>query len=282
LLGVLTALMLSAQVAIKPGLNAEAVHEAARMFGSATAYNGMFVDDFELPLRDGTTFRLADHVGRDIVVLNFFATWCEPCRVEMPELAGYAARHSATPAVRLIAIDVEERPAEVDAFIQRLRLTLPVGIDARGSIARQFTVTAYPTTAVVGVDGRIKLYQVGAIRNADAALNRIVDAESAALADRQHDWHAEYVANSSGNASPSRRRDGFTPPDTGAADGLSGRARSIAEAMPCSCGCDDRVIACDCHTAKGIKAALRAGVDASLTDKEVMEKLNKEFCMRGM
>jgi len=48
------------------------------------------------------------------------------------------------------------------------------------------------------------------------------------------------------------------------------------------CGCDDRVIACDCHTAKGIKAALRAGVDASLTDKEVMEKLNKEFCMRGM
>lgn len=282
LLGALTALMLSAQVAVKPGLNTDAVHQAAQMFGSSTAYNGMSVENFELPLRDSTTFRLADHVGRDIVVLNFFATWCEPCRAEMPELAAYAARHQAAPAVRLIAIDVEERPEEVDAFVKRLGLTLPVGVDARGAIARQFGVSAYPTTVVVGADGRIKLYQVGAIRNADAALNRVVDAESAALADGKHDWHAEYVANSSGGAVPSRRRDGFKPPGDAAADGLSGRARSIAEAMPCPCGCDDRVIACDCHTSKGIKAALRAGVDASLTDREVMEELNKEFCMKGM
>lgn len=282
LLGALTALMVSAQVAIKPRLNGDAVHEAAQRFGSATAYNGMFVEAFELPLRDGTTFRLADHVGREIVVLNFFATWCEPCRVEMPELAAYASRHTAAPAVMLVAVDVEERAEEVDAFVKRIGLTSPVGIDARGAIARQFTVTAYPTTVVVGADGRIKLYQVGAIRNADAALNRIVEAESAALADRQRDWHGEYVVNSSVGASLTRRRDGFKPPDESAVDGLSGRARSIAEAMPCPCGCDDRVIACDCHTSKGIKAALRAGVDPSLTDKQVMEKLNKEFCMKGM
>jgi hypothetical protein len=82
-------------------------------------------------------------------------------------------------------------------------------------------------------------------------------------------------------APPARR--GWTPPDAKPADGeLTGRALSIAQAMPCPCGCDDKVITCTCHTAKSIKARLREQVDDKLTDGEVMQRLNKEFCMKGM
>ena len=55
-----------------------------------------------------------------------------------------------------------------------------------------------------------------------------------------------------------------------------------AEAMPCPCGCEKRVAACTCQTATGVKNRLRAGVDANVSDGKVMEKLNKEICMKGM
>jgi cytochrome c biogenesis protein CcmG, thiol:disulfide interchange protein DsbE len=226
LFAALAALLTTANIAIKPTIDAESIHRAAEFFGTAGALTGTVADDFDLPLRDGRTFRLADHAGRDIVVLNFFTTWCQPCREEMPELARYAARHAAAPAVLLVAIDVEEQPEEVDQLVRRLGLTIAVGIDARGRIARQFAVNGFPTTVLIGADGRIKLYQAGAIRNADAALRRIVDAESAALADPRHDWHAEYLANSATSAPGRAPRRGFTPPDEkGGDDALSRRDR---------------------------------------------------------
>src|SRR5207253_1284238 len=131
-------------------------------------------------------------------------------------------------------------------------------------------------------DGRIKLYQVGMIRNAEVALNRVVDGEMKALASPHAGVRAAYIAALENERQP-RERGGFTPSDTADARGLTGRALHIAEAMPCPCGCADlRVVVCSCQTAKAIKARLREAVDPALPDKEVMERLNKEFCMKGM
>jgi thiol-disulfide isomerase/thioredoxin len=274
--------LLAVHVAVKPGIRPIEVDAAAQSYGFASEWEGRLAEDFELPLRDGSTFHLLDHIGREVVVLNFFATWCEPCRAEMPELNAYPQRHGAASFVRLLGIDEEEQPDVVDAFVNRLRVTFPVGIDARAALARRFEVTAYPTTVVVGIDGRVKLYQVGAIRNADVALNRVVDAEAMALAGAHGDLRAAY-ATALEVESRTPRRGGFVPSDAAGTDGLSARAKRIAEAMPCPCGCADlRVAACGCQTAKGIKARLRDGIDPALTDKEVMEKLNREFCMKGM
>ena len=282
LLAAATAALLAVHVAVKPGLSREAVDAEAQSFGLISEWEGRLAADFELPLRDGSTFHLLDHVGREVVILNFFATWCEPCRAEMPELNTYPSRHGAASFIRLVGVDADEQPDLVDAFVSRLHVTFPVGIDARGELMRQFDVTAFPTTVVIGVDGRIKLYQVGMIRNADVALNRVVDAEREALAAPHDDLRAAY-STALASESRTRRREGFVPSDTADARGLTGRALRIAEAMPCPCGCADlRVVACTCQTAKAIKARLREGIDPALTDKEVMERLNRDFCMKGM
>jgi hypothetical protein len=62
----------------------------------------------------------------------------------------------------------------------------------------------------------------------------------------------------------------------------SAPAGRIAEAMPCPCGCSDKVYACGCRTAKSVKERLALGGYDSKTDAEVMQELNKEFCMKGM
>lgn len=268
LLAAAVVLLIAVQAKTKPGFDRHNIQAVAEQLGAPNRWVERKAPDFTLPLRDGSTFRLAEHVGREVVVLNFFATWCVPCRDEMPELQRFAAEmESDSKRVLVVGIDAEERAEQVDAFLQRYGVNFPAGIDQVGSIAAAYGVDAFPTTVVIGADGRIKLYQAGAISNADVALSGAVDSEVGRL-----------------GAPPPPARSGFAPAaDSADAMGLTGRALAIAEAMPCPCGCDDRrVISCDCRTAKAIKEKLRAGVDGSLSDGKVMESLNKEFCMKGM
>jgi peroxiredoxin len=262
--------LLAIQVAIKPGFDPAAIRAAAESYGGPSKWIERRAQDFDLPLRDGSTFRLADHVGRDIIVLNFFATWCAPCREEMPELQRYVDDLNNTSShVILLGVDVEEPPDTVDAFVRRLGISFPVGIDDTGALARTFGVEAFPTSVVIGADGRIKLHQSGAISNTDVAFGAIVPRELLALTTtRQPPARAGFVAPAD---SPSHVAE------------LTGRALAIAQAMPCPCGCDGmRVITCECQTAKRIRTRLGAGVDSALSDGKVMEALNKAFCMKGM
>jgi thiol-disulfide isomerase/thioredoxin len=274
LVGLLFGAIVAVHAAIKPGINPEDVEHMSESFAKPSVWHGRVAQDFDVELRNGSRFRLADHVGREVVVINFFATWCGPCRAEMPELQRYAERLAADgkPFV-LIGMDVQETPEQVDRFVRGLGLTFPVAIDGSGDIVSRYGVTAFPTTIVVGADGRIKLYQAGAIDNANVAFDAVVEPEFAAIAAGRGTSRDAYLAELDEQAPPAA---------DGREDALQGRALSIAQAMPCPCGCDDRVIACSCQTAKGIKARLREGVDAGRTDREVMEKLNEEFCMKGM
>jgi thiol-disulfide isomerase/thioredoxin len=277
----LVAALISANVAIKPGFDPAKIREVVDAVSGNGEWHDRPVEDFELRLRDGSAFKLSDHIGREVIVLNFFATWCQPCRAEMPELQ-YFAKQMADQhkPFLLVGIDAEEAPELVDEFLRRYAIAFPVAIDS-GGVLKQYGVDAFPTTVVIGADGRIKLYEAGAISNADVALAPILAPEFVALASpastpdgRRVEWEAALKART---AAPRR---GWTPPDSNGE--LSGRALAIAKAMPCPCGCDDRVISCNCHTAKGIKARLREGIDKKVTDSEVMQQLNKEFCMKGM
>src|SRR5687767_14636041 len=78
----------------KPRPSTEEVNSAAQMFFDAKLWENRIAPDFELTLLDGSTFRVADHAGKDVIVLNFFATWCGPCRTEMPELERYYREHA--------------------------------------------------------------------------------------------------------------------------------------------------------------------------------------------
>ena len=281
---VLAVALVGINLRIKPGLDRTQIDQAAAMFGAGNAWHGRVAHDFELPrLRDDAAFHLADHVGREVVIVNFFATWCGPCRAEMPELQRYVARlERESKKVALVAVDAQEKHDLVDAFARDLGLEFPIAIDDDGSTLKAYGVDAYPTTVVIGADGHIKLYQSGAIFNADVAFDAVLAPELRAIAEGHGISREAYLNASQDDVPPPRTT--FRPSDTpeSGTDALTGRAKAIAEAMPCPCGCEKRVAACTCQTATGIKNRLRAGVDANLSDGKVMEKLNKEFCMKGM
>lgn len=98
--------------------------------------------------------------GRPLVI-NFWATWCPPCREEIPELQRFAAAHAGD--VDFYAINLEERGSDVQRFLTERGLRLPVLLDEQGQLGRAFRISAIPTTLIVAADGTIVLRKSGAV-----------------------------------------------------------------------------------------------------------------------
>lgn len=124
---------------------------------------------------DGAPTTLATLAG-DPMVINLWATWCGPCRSEMPLLV--AASH-ATPGVRFVFVDQGEPATAVRAFLQREKLAPQhVLLDADNVLSRDYRAPGYPTTLFVGADGRLRDLAIGALSRATLQehLARIVPA----------------------------------------------------------------------------------------------------------
>jgi peroxiredoxin len=117
--------------------------------------------DFTLRLLDGGTFRLSDYRGRP-VVLNFWASWCGPCRAEAPVLEN-AWQQYKDQGVIFLGIAVQDREENSRAFIKEFGLTYPVGLDVDDRVATLYEITGLPTTVFIDADGRIRHRWVGAI-----------------------------------------------------------------------------------------------------------------------
>jgi cytochrome c biogenesis protein CcmG/thiol:disulfide interchange protein DsbE len=125
----------------------------------------------ELPeLEGGSTASLADYRGR-VVVLNYWASWCTPCRQESPLLERWHERISARGGT-VLGVDSLDVTADARAFIRRFRLTYPMLRDRDGDTQKRFGVTGYPETLVVDRRGRIAALQRGPVD--DAFLRRTV------------------------------------------------------------------------------------------------------------
>lgn len=105
--------------------------------------------------------RLSDLAGRP-VVLNFFATWCVPCKEELPTFQQLAERHADT-GLTFLLVDVSEDPEDVAVFLDDLRVTLPTVVDHTGEIVKTYRVRALPSTFFIGRDGIIQMAQLGAL-----------------------------------------------------------------------------------------------------------------------
>ncbi len=115
--------------------------------------------DFTLQTLDGASLSLSDLRGQ-AVVLNFWATWCPPCRAEMPELQ---AAHQAYASGGLVVLGVnqaEEAPV-VRAYLEELGLTFPVVLDMNYEAASLYSVNSLPTTFFIDRDGIIRGMVVG-------------------------------------------------------------------------------------------------------------------------
>lgn len=108
--------------------------------------------DFELLGPDGKPGKLSDYRGK-AVVLNFWATWCTPCKIEMPHLA---RSHSAfQDKLTVLAVSSEEQPAVVTAYLGQNPLPFPILLDQSGDVSRQYRVRGLPTTFFIGPDGTV-------------------------------------------------------------------------------------------------------------------------------
>jgi peroxiredoxin len=116
----------------------------------------------EIQLKDiyGNTVRLSDFRGK-IVFLNFWATWCPSCVVEMPSMEKLHGRLKDKDFV-MVAINMQESDERVKTFFKKMKLSFTALLDSNGEVASGFAVNALPTTFVLDKEGRIAGQALGA------------------------------------------------------------------------------------------------------------------------
>jgi cytochrome c biogenesis protein CcmG, thiol:disulfide interchange protein DsbE len=122
---------------------------------------GFSAPDFSLEMLEGGTLSLADLRGHP-VVLNLWASWCPPCRSEMPALQEAYQMYQGQGLVVLgVNMTSQDTEANARAFIQKLGLTFPVVLDREGKAASAYQLTALPSTYFIDREGIIQAVVIG-------------------------------------------------------------------------------------------------------------------------
>ena len=114
---------------------------------------------FALPDAAGNTVSLADFEG-DVVLINFWASWCGPCREEMPLLDQLAERYGPL-GFTMLGINVEEDSQLADTFLQGTPVAFPILYDRENSVSKLYDVIAMPTTILVDRQGQVRFVHHG-------------------------------------------------------------------------------------------------------------------------
>lgn len=118
--------------------------------------------DFSAPTIDGRIVSLADFRGQKNVVVAFWASWCAPCRLEMPALTEfYQKNHSASSDFEILAVSIDEDPRDATDFATAQKLNFPVLLDLKRKLADAYEVDGIPTMFIVDKTGRITYGHVG-------------------------------------------------------------------------------------------------------------------------
>jgi len=116
-------------------------------------------DDFTLKTPAGATVKLSELRGK-VVLVNFWATWCPPCKEEMPAMQRLHERYGKDAFV-LLAVSVDADPRVVRPYIAEHRFTFPVGLDSKMEVANTYGVRALPASFIVDRDGMIAAMAIG-------------------------------------------------------------------------------------------------------------------------
>ncbi len=123
---------------------------------------GELAPGFTLGLLDGSELTLADLRGQ-IVVLNFWASWCSPCRREAPALQNVWETYKDQGVV-FVGVTYQDAKDASLAFISEYGITYPNGVDEKGRISRDYGVVAVPETYIIDREGRLTWFQIGEVR----------------------------------------------------------------------------------------------------------------------
>lgn len=120
---------------------------------------GIPAQDFSLADLDGNVHTLSDYEGQ-VVIINFWATWCRPCRSEMPALQAVYEEYQDEGLV-LLAVNQDESPSTISSFIAEYGLSFPILLDDTLQVSRQYEIEAYPSTFFIDRRGRIRNSEFG-------------------------------------------------------------------------------------------------------------------------
>jgi thiol-disulfide isomerase/thioredoxin len=117
--------------------------------------------DFTAPLTGARTQNLKALKGK-VVFLNFWATWCGPCRQEMPSMEILYQRFK-NQGFEILAMNYQEGQKDVAAFMKNYKLSFPAGLDSSGQVGRSYGIEAFPTTYIIDREGYIIARIVGSL-----------------------------------------------------------------------------------------------------------------------
>lgn len=133
--------------------------------GEVSRPTGDPAPDFSVDLIGGGEFHLADHLENDgrPVVLNLWASWCGPCRAEMPDLDRASRAH---PEIHFIGVAVEDDPAAAERFAAQIGVSYQLAIDESNRVGRRYPSLGLPATYFIAADGSIVRIVYGQMREA--------------------------------------------------------------------------------------------------------------------
>lgn len=142
--------------------------------GGDHALQGQPAPTFKLSALQGDPIDLDLPLGEQVIVLDFWASWCPPCREGLPIIAKVASDY-ADKGVVTYAVNVGESREEVQVFVRDTRLKVPVLLDESTGIAEKYGVNGIPQTVIIGRDGIVREVHVGLPYNMEEDLHETLD-----------------------------------------------------------------------------------------------------------
>ena len=156
-------------VEAEPGMGVVALAESLNPTGEAPAAEvGRAAPAFRLRSPDGAVAELTDYPRPKYVLLNFWASWCGPCRGETPTLQAFFERQA--PGLVVIGVNQQETAETAGAFADQFAVTYPIALDADGQVSGAYRVsTGLPVSFLIDPDGVIQRVHLGALTDSDLA-----------------------------------------------------------------------------------------------------------------
>jgi peroxiredoxin len=120
---------------------------------------GLKAPDFTLPTLDGKEVKLSDYAGK-IVFLNIWATWCAPCKEEMPSMQKLFELMRGKDFV-MLTMSIDEKKETVEAFMKENKLTLPVALDQQQKVSPLYRITGVPESYIIDKSGMVIHHLIG-------------------------------------------------------------------------------------------------------------------------
>jgi peroxiredoxin len=146
-------------VAIVQAMDKNVENETSVQTGGTGISTGVKAPDFELKMLDGKNIKLSELQGKK-VILNFWATWCPPCKAEMPEMQKYFEENPKDVVILAVNIDPQ---LDVQAFVDEMGITFPIPLDEEDTVNSIYQVISIPTTYFIDTKGIIQYKHIGAM-----------------------------------------------------------------------------------------------------------------------